>query len=107
MKKIITLLLALGLGFSVMVPVTSEARDHRHSYRQTSYSHSCGYCGGPVYRQQVVVGYRYGHPIYSWRPAPHVHRSYDRHRHHHHGHGHHDRSRGRVSYPGFYFGFGR
>ncbi len=110
MKKFITLLLALGLGISVMAPVTSEARDHRRYSRQAVYSHSCGYCGGPMYRQQIVVGYsRYGHPMYSWRPVSHIHRSgYGR--GHHRGHDHHRHHRdyrGSVSSSGFYFGFGR
>lgn len=110
MKKIITLLLALGLGVSVVAPVTAEARDHRHFYRQ-SYSHRCNYCGGGIYRQQVFVGYnRYGSPVYSWRTAPHVHRSHPGRGHGHQRHDHHrhnDWNRGRVSSSGFYFGIGR
>ncbi|MDZ4405540.1 hypothetical protein [Prosthecobacter sp.] len=105
MKKIITLL-AVVAGFAVLTPATSQARDGHGSYSR-SYSHTCGSCRTPVYRERVCTGHdRHGHPVYGYRTASHSCRpSYG---HGSHGHGSsHGSSRGRFSLPGFLFGFGR
>lgn len=110
MKKLITLL-AIGAGFAVMAPTSSQARDGHGG--SSSFSHRCGSCGSSVYRQQVITGYdRHGHPVYGWRTASHSCRtSYEGHGGSHggghssgHGGGH---GGGHISLPGFHFDFGR
>lgn len=101
MKKLITLL-AVTATFAVLAPVTMQARDsHGHSSR--SYSHSCGSCRAPVYRERVFAGYnRCGEPVYSWRTVGHSCRSG-------HGHGHssgHGSRGGHVSFPGLHLDLG-
>jgi len=108
MKKIITLL-AVAASLAVLTPTTSQARDdHRSSSR--SFSHSCGSCRAPVYRERVCTGHdRHGRAIYGYRTSIHSCRSSHGHGHSSHGHSSHghNSNRGRFSLPGFLFGFGR
>ena len=109
MKKLITLLLALGFGLAVMTPTTSEAGDSR----RPSYWQPCGYCGAPLYRQHVVYArdHRGRSVIKSWQVLPHQCRTPYGYGQPSYGHGHHCQphpgSRSGVSFPGFLFGFGR
>lgn len=104
--KLITLL-AVVAGFAVLTPATSQARDY-HGSSNRSYSHNCGSCRTPIYRQRVVVGHdRHGCPVYGYRTVSHSCRSsYGHSSHGHSSHGH-SGSRGGISLPGFFFGFGR
>jgi hypothetical protein len=104
MKKIIALL-ALGIGFSVMTPVASQARDHHEN--SSTFSHRCGACGSSVYRQRVITGHdRHGHPSYAWRALSHNCRP--AHGGHGGNYGQHGGSHGRghSNPPDFHMGFG-
>lgn len=107
MKKIITLL-AVATSLAIFTPSASQAYDGRgHSSR--SYSHSCGSCRSPIYRERVVIGRdRHGCLQYGYRTVSHSCRS--SHGHGHSSHGHSSRGHGSSSggrFPGFFFGFGR
>lgn len=109
MKKLITLLLALGVGLAVMTPTSSQARDDR----LPSYWQPCGYCGGPLYRQHVVFARdRHGKAtLKSWQVLPHQCRPSYGYGHPPYGQGSHYQPRHSScpggSSPGFRFGFGR
>jgi len=108
MKKLITLLLALGFGMAVMTPTTSQARDNR----RPSYWQPCGYCGGPLYRQHVVLARDHrGNAIKSWQVLPHHCRSSHGYNRPSYGYGHHYHpnhgSRIGFSFPSFRLGIGR
>jgi len=108
MKKLITLL-AVAASLAVFTPTTSQARDDRRSSSR-SFSHSCGSCRAPVYRERVCTGHdRHGRAIYGYRTARHSCRSSHGHGYSSHGHSSHghNSSRGGFSLPGFFFGFGR
>lgn len=110
MKKILTLLAVAATSLAVLAPSTSQAYDgHGHGSSSRSFSHSCGACRAPVYRQRVVIGRdRHGCLQYGYRTVSHSCRSsYGRghdHGHSSHGHSSHGSSRGGS---GFFFGFGR
>ncbi|MFO1486383.1 MAG: hypothetical protein U1F71_23675 [Verrucomicrobiaceae bacterium] len=109
MKKLVTFLAAVA-SFAVLTPTASQARDF-HGSSSRSFSHNCGSCRTPVYRERAVTGYdRHGHPVYGYRTIGHSCRpSYGSghgHGGHSSGHGSNHGSGGHFSLPGFHFDFG-
>ncbi|MES2597046.1 MAG: hypothetical protein V4662_17000 [Verrucomicrobiota bacterium] len=110
MKKIITLLAVAVTSLAALTPSTTQAYDgHGHSSR--SYSHSCGSCRAPIYRERVVIGRdRHGCLQYGYRTVSHSCRSSHGHGHDYghssHGRGHSSHGHG-SSRGGVFFGFGR
>ncbi len=106
MKKIITLLAVAVTSLAAFTPTTSQARDgHDHGHSSRSYSHSCGSCRSPIYRERVVIGRdRHGCLQYGYRTVSHRCSSRSGHGHHDHGHSSHGHGSSRG---GFFFGFGR
>lgn len=117
MKKFITFLLALGVGLSVMAPVSSQARDSGAQY----WKH-CEYCGGAIYRRHIVIDRTsHGKAVKSWQVLPHRCNAYSGPGYSYPAYGygyprgyqpgyhpgHHNPGYGRVSVPGFRFSFGR